>query len=64
MVFGAMPPVRNKSPPVVTTLKGFTMGSPAYNRKHQKYYNAESSDDAYYIGLGRIDLVPGCRIVR
>lgn len=35
------------------------MGSPAYNRKDQKYYNAESPDDAYYIGLGRIDLVPG-----
>jgi hypothetical protein len=35
------------------------MGSPAYNPKDKNYYNAESPDDAYYIGIGRIDLVPG-----
>jgi len=35
------------------------MGSPAYNPNDNKYYNAESADDAFYIGRGRIDLVPG-----
>lgn len=58
-----MPPVRSKSPPAVITLKGLTMGSPAYNPVDQKYYNAESAEDAFYIGRGRIDLVPGTYVV-
>lgn len=35
------------------------MGSPAYNPVDQKYYNAESAEDAYFISRGRLDLVPG-----
>lgn len=35
------------------------MGSPAYNPNDNKYYNAESAEDAYFISRGRLDLVPG-----
>ena len=35
------------------------MGSPALNRIDNKYYNAETAEDAFFIGRGRLDLVPG-----
>jgi hypothetical protein len=35
------------------------MSSPAFNPKDQKYYAAETAEDAHYISLGRTDLVPG-----
>jgi hypothetical protein len=60
-----MPPVRSKllRSTTITALKGTTMGSPAYNPKDNKYYNAESAEDAFYISRGRIDLVPGTYVV-
>ncbi|MBS1993938.1 MAG: hypothetical protein JSS83_25680 [Cyanobacteria bacterium SZAS LIN-3] len=40
------------------------MGSPAYNPVDNKYYNAESAEDAFYISRGRLDLVPGTYVVK
>ncbi|MBZ0189922.1 MAG: hypothetical protein K8F91_26990 [Candidatus Obscuribacterales bacterium] len=34
-----------------------------YNPKDGEYYDVFTAEDAYYISLGRRDLVPGARIV-
>ncbi|MFA7340202.1 MAG: hypothetical protein WC028_25705 [Candidatus Obscuribacterales bacterium] len=48
-----------QAPAAVNTLKGIIMGTPVLNPNDNHYYQAESAEDAYFIGRGRIDLVPG-----